>query len=330
MKTILNNLFEHNELSYQQAFETLTQIAEGKFTEVEIASFLTVYNVRNISLNELQGFRDALLELRLKIDLSEFNTIDLCGTGGDGKDTFNISTLSSFIVAGAGYKVAKHGNYGVSSGCGSSNVLEALGYKFTNESDVLKRQISQSGICFLHAPLFHPAMKSVAPVRRAMKVKTFFNMLGPMVNPSRPQQQIVGVYNLELQRLYNYMYQNEKVNYSIIHSLGGYDEVSLTDEVKVITNEKEMVLSPKDFGFETIKPEEIAGGETIKSSTDIFLNVLSGKGTKAQINVVLANSALAIQCFDRTKSISDCISEANESLMSGKAMKSLHKLLEIN
>jgi anthranilate phosphoribosyltransferase len=327
MKQILNNLFEHNELTYHQAFEILTQIAEGKFTEVEIASFLTIYNIRNISINELKGFRDALLELRLKIDLSEFNTIDLCGTGGDGKDTFNISTLSSFVVAGAGYKVAKHGNYGVSSGCGSSNVLEALGYKFTNDSNVLKRQIAQSGICFLHAPLFHPAMKSVAPVRRAMKVKTFFNMLGPMVNPSRPQQQIVGVYSLELQRLYNYMYQHDKINYSIIHSLGGYDEVSLTDEVKVITNEKEMVLSPKDFGFETIKPEEIAGGESIQSSTEIFLNVLSGKGTKAQNNVVLANSALAIQCFDKTKSLSDCIAEANESLMSGKAMKSLKTLL---
>lgn len=329
MKKILNYLFEHNELSYKDSYNILTNIAEGKYSEIEISAFLTVFNMRNIALEELKGFRDALLDLCVKIDLRDFNTIDLCGTGGDGKDTFNISTLASFVVAGAGYKVAKHGNYGVSSGCGSSNVLEYLGYKFTNDNSVLKRQINESNICFLHAPLFHPAMKSVAPVRRQLKIKTFFNMLGPMVNPSRPQNQLVGVYNLDLLRLYNYAYQNNSVNYTILHDLNGYDEVSLTGNYKVISNKTEQIQTPEFFNFSTINANEITGGENVEKSAEIFTNILSGKGTQSHNNVVLANAALAIKTISN-KCIDECLHEAKESLISGKSLKSLKKLIETN
>lgn len=327
MKTILKHLFEHKKLSYDEAYKVLTRIALNDFSESEIASFLTIYNVRNVTIDELSGFRDALLDLCIKTDLSDFDTIDLCGTGGDGKDTFNISTLASLVVAGAGYKVAKHGNYGVSSGCGSSNVLESLGYKFTNDVKVLKRQIEKAGICVLHAPLFHPAMKSVAPVRKQLGLKTFFNMLGPMVNPSRPKYQLTGVYNLELLRLYNYMYQQTDVNYAIIHSIDGYDEVSLTGNFRIASSNSEQLLSPEYFGFETITASEIGGGSTVTESVEIFKKVLNGQGTLAQNNVVIANAALAIKQFNNSKSIEDCIDEAKTSLLGGKALKSLKDLL---
>ena len=235
MKQILNRLINQESISAEEARNVLVNISEGQYNQSQIASFLTVYMMRNITLEELKGFRDALLDLCIPVDISEFNAIDLCGTGGDGKDTFNISTLASFITAGAGVKVAKHGNYGVSSASGSSNVMEALGVKFTNNIDVLKNTIDKAGICVMHAPLFHPAMKNVAPIRRELGVKTFFNMLGPMVNPAFPKNQMVGVFNLELQRLYGYLYQNTDKNYSIVHALDGYDEISLTGKTKIIT-----------------------------------------------------------------------------------------------
>ena len=328
MKEILNELFEHKSLSYEKAKEILTNIGQGKYNQSQIAAFLTVYLMRSITIDELAGFRDALLDLCVKVDLSSFETIDLCGTGGDGKDTFNISTLTSFIVAGAGYKVSKHGNYGVSSGVGSSNMLEYLGYKFTNDPSKIKKAIDKAGICFLHAPLFHPAMKNVGPVRRELKAKTFFNILGPMVNPSFPQNQMVGVYNLEVARLYAYLYQKSDKNFAIIHNLDAYDEVSLTDNFKRITQTSDEILSPDYFGFEKIKPEQIASGGNVEQAAKIFIDILEGKGSDAQTNVVLANAALAIRLMNK-KTIGDCLEEARESLDSGRAHKSLKTLLDL-
>ncbi len=327
MKQILEQLFENKQLSYHTAKETLTNIGQGKYNQSQIAAFLTVYLMRSISIDELAGFRDALLDLCVKIDLSDYNTIDLCGTGGDGKDTFNISTLSAFVVAGAGYKVAKHGNYGVSSGCGSSNVLEFLGYKFTNNQDEIKKSIEQAGICFLHAPLFHPAMKNVGPTRRELQTKTFFNVLGPMVNPSFPKNQIVGVFNLEVARLYAYLYQKSGSNFAIIHSMDGYDEISLTGNFKIISNQKDEILSPEDIGFSKINPELIKSGGSIEEAAKLFINILEGKGTDAQNDVVIANSAFAIQCISKNQNFEDSVNEAKESLVSGKALLSLKKLI---
>jgi anthranilate phosphoribosyltransferase len=285
--------------------------------------------MRSISVEELIGFRDCMHERCLSINLDEFKPVDLCGTGGDGKDTFNISTLASFVAAGAGVKVAKHGNYSVSSTCGSSNVMEHLGYTFTNDADKLKKQIEKSGICFLHAPLFHPAMKEVAPIRRNIGVKTFFNMLGPMVNPSFPKRQVVGVYSLELQRYYKYIYEQENISYRIVHSLDGYDEISLTAAARIIGPAMERVLLPTEVTKSKITPESIAGGKDVAESAGIFTDILEGKGTDAQNKVVIANAALALQCCYPEKTFTETIEMATESLDSGKAKKSLQTLLSI-
>ncbi len=329
MKQLLNRLINHESISGEEAKQVLVNISNGDYNQSQIASFLTVFMMRSITLEELRGFRDALLELCIPIDLNEFNAIDLCGTGGDGKDTFNISTLSSFVTAGAGVNVAKHGNYGVSSACGSSNVMEHLGIKFSNEEDFLKHAIDKAGICVLHAPLFHPAMKNVAPIRRELGVKTFFNMLGPMVNPSFPKNQMVGVFNLELLRLYGYLYQNTDKNYSIVHALDGYDEISLTGKTKVISNHSETMFSPEDLGISTITQDSIFGGNTVDDAAKIFINVINGKGTIPQNNVVCANAGLAIAT---TKQIShkEGFELAKESLLSGKAKKSLDTLIELS
>jgi len=284
--------------------------------------------MRNITVDELEGFRDALLELCIPVDLSDFNTIDLCGTGGDSKNTFNISTASAFVTAGAGIKVAKHGNYGVSSSCGSSNVLEYLGIKFSNNNSFLKKCIEESGICILHAPLFHPAMKNVAPIRKELGLKTFFNMLGPLVNPSNPNNQMVGVYNLELARLYSSILQKTKKNFSIIHSVDGYDEISLTDDVKLFTNNNEQILRPSSFGFKKIEPNSISGGETVTESAEIFMSILSNSSSKEQKNVVAINSGLAISTATGL-SIEDGIKKAKESIESGNAKKVFESLKKI-
>ena len=283
-------MINHEILSKDDAKQILVNIAKGEYNTSQIAAFLTVYMMRSITIDELEGFRDALLELCLAVDLSEFDCIDLCGTGGDGKDTFNISTLASFVTAGTGIKVTKHGNYGVSSKCGSSNVMEFLGIKFSNEADFLKKSIDDAGICVLHAPLFHPAMKNVAPIRRELAVKTFFNMLGPMVNPAFPKNQMVGVFNLELARMYGYLYQNTDKNFTVLHALDGYDEISLTGPTKTISKDSEGMLEPKDFGVEAIAASSIVGGEDVAASAQIFIDILQGKGTKAQNNVVCANA----------------------------------------
>ncbi|PJJ84727.1 anthranilate phosphoribosyltransferase [Mucilaginibacter auburnensis] len=327
MKQILNHLFENKSFTKEQAQEILTAISTGKYNSSQIAAFMTAYCMRNITVNELEGFRDAMLDLCLPVDLGGVEAIDLCGTGGDGKDTFNISTLASFVVAGAGYKVAKHGNYGVSSGCGSSNVMEYLGYSFTSDIDTLKRSIDTANICFLHAPLFHPAMKTVAPIRRELGVKTFFNMLGPMVNPAQPKNQLVGVYNLELARMYAYLYQRSDRSYTILNAIDGYDEVSLTCDFKTFSPEGEKIYSPEGIGFTRIDPIEIIGGSTVDESAEIFTTVLNGNGTEAQNNVVLVNAALAIKTIKKGNTFGDCFYEAEESLMQLKALKSFKTLL---
>ncbi|GAA4271054.1 anthranilate phosphoribosyltransferase [Aquimarina gracilis] len=329
MKNLLNRLINHETISKEEAKSVLVNISKGEYNQSQIASFLTVYMMRSITIEELEGFRDALLELCVAVDLSEYNPIDLCGTGGDGKDTFNISTLSSFVSAGAGIKVTKHGNYGVSSKCGSSNVMEHLGIKFSNDKDFLKRSIDEAGICVLHAPLFHPAMKNVAPIRRELGVKTFFNMLGPMVNPAFPKNQIVGVFNLELARMYGYLYQNTDKNFTIIHALDGYDEISLTGSTKTISNKTEGMLRPVDFGVQTLKQEEIVGGDSVEESAAIFMNILSGKGTEAQNNVVCANAGMAIATVEGLQP-KEGFEKAKESLLSGKGLQALKKVQELS
>lgn len=329
MKQILNRLINHESLTKQEAREVLVAISEAKYNPSQIASFLTVYMMRSVTLEELEGFRDALLDLCLAVDLSDYNTIDLCGTGGDGKNTFNISTLSAFVTAGAGVKVAKHGNYGVSSVSGSSNVMEYMGIKFSNKESFLRKSLDEAGICVLHAPLFHPAMKHVAPIRKELGVKTFFNMLGPMVNPALPKNQLVGVFDLELARIYAYLYQNDSKNYAIVHAMDGYDEISLTGAVKVLTNASETVLQPEDFGVSPVKQSDIYGGESVKDSAQIFMQILDGAGTEAQKNVVCANAGMAISVVEKYSRL-DGFAKAKESLESGKAMQSLVKLQSLS
>ncbi|HNP18559.1 MAG TPA: anthranilate phosphoribosyltransferase [Fulvivirga sp.] len=327
MKDILNKLINHQTLDKGTARQILVDLAQGKFNQSQVAAFLTVYMMRSITVEELAGFRDAMLELCTPLNIGDYDAIDLCGTGGDGKDTFNISTLSSFVVAGAGQYVAKHGNTGVSSVCGSSNLMAHFGYQFTNDEDQLIRSLEEANICFLHAPLFHPAMKNVAPIRKDLGVKTFFNMLGPMVNPSFPSKQLVGVFSLELARLYGYLYQKSDKDFLILHALDGYDEISLTGDFKMITKSGEQMLSPSDLGLAEVKTGEISGGTTIESAAKIFENVLKGEATTAQHNVVTANAGMALYCADSSLSKTDAIAKADESLKSGKALKAFKKLL---
>ena len=329
MKTILNRLINHEQLNKEEAREVLVNISEGKYNTSQIAAFITVYMMRSITVEELAGFRDALLDLCIAVPFEGYNAIDLCGTGGDGKNTFNISTLSSFVAAGAGINVTKHGNYGVSSVSGSSNVMESFGIKFTNDADFLKRCLDEAGICVLHEPLFHPAMKNVGPIRRELGVKTFFNMLGPMVNPAFPENQLVGVFNLELARLYGYLYQDTKKNFTILHSIDGYDEISLTGNTKAIRNTSERMLTAEDFGVHTIKQEDIYGGDTIESSAAIFKKVISGEGTEAQNNVVCANAGMAIATVKNLEPKAG-FELAKESLLSGKGLERLNKLIALS
>jgi anthranilate phosphoribosyltransferase len=329
MKKILQHLFEYKTLSLEQAKEVLINISKGVYNEHEVTSFMTVYLMRSITIEELQGFRDALLELCIKVDLSAYKPLDIVGTGGDGKNTFNISTLSCFIVAGAGQKVAKHGNYGVTSTSGASNVMETLGYKFKNSETALQKEVEEANICFLHAPLFHPALKAVGPIRRNLGVRTFFNMLGPMVNPANPAYQLVGVYNLEMARIYNYLLQQTGKPFTIIHSLDGYDEISLTDDTKVITNSGERVLTPEQIGKRSVLPEDIYGGSSVDEAAAVFLKILKREGSWAQNAVVLANAAMALQCTGSYTTYDDAYNAAIESLDNGKAHECFQKLLSL-
>jgi anthranilate phosphoribosyltransferase len=329
MKKILQLLFEHKTLDRATAKEVLVNIGKGIYNEHEVTAFMTVYLMRSITIEELQGFRDALLELCVPVDLKEFETIDIVGTGGDGKNTFNISTLSCFIVAGTGQKVAKHGNYGASSISGASNVMEILGYKFKNNNDGLKKEMEEANICFLHAPLFHPALKTVGPIRKNLGMRTFFNMLGPMVNPANPNFQLVGVFNLEMARIYNYLLQQAGKAFTIIHSLDGYDEISLTNDTKVITNEGEKIMTPEQLGKRSVSQQDIYGGNSTEEAAKIFKTILEGKGSWSQNAVVLANAAMALHCTGKYKTYDDAYAAAVESLESGKANQSLQKLISL-
>jgi anthranilate phosphoribosyltransferase len=329
MKKILQYLFEYKTLSRERAKEILVNMSRGQYNESEMSAFITVFLMRSITIEELQGFSDALLELCVKVDLGGYQVMDIVGTGGDGKNTFNISTLSCFIVAGAGQKVAKHGNYGATSISGASNVMEQLGYTFKNDSDRLKKELDTANICFLHAPLFHPALKIVGPIRKNLGVRTFFNMLGPMVNPASPAYQLVGVYNLEMARIYNYLLQQTGKTFTIIHSLDGYDEISLTNDTKVITNEGEKVMTPEQLGKRMVTAEDIYGGNTVEEAAKIFKKIIKGEGSWAQNAVVLANAAMALQCTGNFKNYEDAYSAAVDSLESGKANQSLQTLISL-
>lgn len=329
MKKILQILFEHKTLSREKAREVLVNIGKGVYNEHEVTAFMTVYLMRSITIDELQGFRDALLELCVPVDLKGFETIDIVGTGGDGKDTFNISTLSCFIVAGTGQKVAKHGNYGASSISGASNVMEQLGYTFKNNSDKLKKEVEEANICFLHAPMFHPALKTVGPIRKNLGMRTFFNMLGPMVNPAGPSFQLVGVFNLEMARVYNYLLQQSGKPFTIIHSLDGYDEISLTNDTKVITREGEKIMTPEQLGKRMVSAADIHGGRTVEEAAKIFSQIIKGEGSWAQNAVVLANAAMALHCTGSYNSYEDAYRAAVHSLESGKANQCLQKLIAL-
>ncbi len=326
MKEILSELIEHRSLSKDTARQVLVELASGKHNPSQMSAFMTVYMMRAITIDELQGFRDAMLELCVPIRFDE-PVMDVCGTGGDGKNTFNISTLSSFIVAAAGQPVSKHGNVGVSSICGSSNLLQHFGYEFTNNVDELRKSLDRANIFFMHAPLFHPAMKNVGPIRKELGVKTFFNMLGPMVNPAFPPRQLVGVFSLELARQYGYLYQNSKKDFVVLHDLQGYDEISLTGPFKIFTNSGEKILEPSDLGLPQVRADELSGGETIEESASIFLNILEGKGTEAQNAVVIANAGMALYTGHQKEGIKSAIDKARESLVSGKALSTFKKLL---
>ncbi len=329
MKDTLNYLFEHKILSREKAKEILIQIGSGQFSEPEIASFLTVFLMRKITSQELAGFRDALLDLCIPVNLNDYNTVDVCGTGGDEKNTFNISTLTAFIIAGAGIKVVKHGNYGVSSACGSSNILEHYGYKFSNDENKLKNEIEKANICYFHAPVFHPAMKTVGPVRKGLKVKTFFNILGPMVNPARPKNQLIGVFNEEVMKLYNDVYSTTDTNYLIVYSMDGYDEISLTGDFRYVSNDTDAIMSPQDLKLKKVMHENLFGGNSVEEAAGIFNDILNGNGTEAHNNVVIANAAMGLKCCFRGKSIEECISDAKESLFSKKALNTMKKLIDI-
>ena len=329
MKAILNKLYNHERLSKSEAKKILIDIASEKYNEAHLASFMTVFMMRPITVDELSGFRDALKELSIKVDLSDYNTIDIVGTGGDGKDTFNISTLTSFIVAGTGQKVAKHGNYSVSSQSGSSDMLESFGYKFTNDEGVLREHLEKANICFLHAPKFHPAMKAVSPTRKALALKTFFNMLGPLVNPSSPKNHMLGTFNLEIARLYNYILQEEDINFGIIHGLDGYDEISLTSGFKFFSKKGEQIINPEDLGQKRIQQTEIFGGNSVTDAAKIFKTIIEGKGTEAQNNVVLTNAAFALTIVDESKPFETAFAEAKDSLFGMRAKQTLEKLVSL-
>jgi anthranilate phosphoribosyltransferase len=330
MKRLLEKLFEQKTLNKEEAKSLLSNITEGTANDAQIVAAITALKMRSITSQELNGFREILIEKSVKVNLDSSNAIDVCGTGGDSKNTFNISTLAAIVIAGAGYRVIKHGNYGVSSLVGSSTILENYGYRFTVNEDVLGEQLAEKNLCFLHAPLFHPALKKVAPIRKELASRTFFNFLGPLVNPVQPEFQLTGVYNLQLMRVYKEILAKERANFKIVHSLDGYDEVSLTGPFKIAASKEEHILYPKDLGQNKLNENELFGGNTVKESLRMFAHILKGKGTKAQNNVVAVNAALGIQCFDREKSFTEAFEEALDTLLSGQAKKNIDAVVKIS
>ena len=330
MNRILSKLFEHKSLSRAEARDIMLNIADGKYNDNQLSAFMTVFLMRSITPDELTGFRDAILQRRVAVDFGDVDAIDIVGTGGDGKNTFNISTASCFVVAGAGRKVVKHGNYGASSVSGASNVLEQHGVKFSADPDRLLRSLEGSGVSFLHAPFFSPALKSVGPVRRSLKMRTFFNMLGPLVNPTLPRNQLLGVYNLKLMRLYRYIAQNEGINCTIVHSLDGYDEISLTSPFKVANNTSETLMEASDLGLEGGRQEDLFGGDTVEEASAVFDDVLAGRASLPKKNCVIANAAFAIRTLEPSLPLARCVAEARESLESGAALDRFRRFVELN
>ena len=330
MKHLLYKLFEHNKLDREESREVLLRMVNGEYNDSQIAAFVTVFLMRSITIDELAGFRDALLEMRVPVDLSEYDAVDIVGTGGDNKNTFNISTAACFTVAGAGYKVVKHGNYGFSSISGASDVIERHGVKFTDEIGKMRHSLDECNIAYLHAQYFSPALKRVAPVRKDIGVRTFFNMLGPLVNPALPRRQMLGVYNLKLARLYYYLYQQTGIDFAIVNSLDGYDEISLTSDFKVLSNKEEAIYTPQQLGFRQARESDLYGGQTIDEAVKIFDNVLSNSASEAQKNAVVVNAAFALRIIREDLSIEEAITQAKESLESGKAEKAFRKFVELN
>ncbi len=330
MKTILEKLYQHATLSTTEAHDVLSNIAEKKYPDVQVAALLAVFGMRPVTVEELLGFRQTLVERALPIDLSAYSAIDIVGTGGDGKNTFNISTCSCFVVAGAGYKVAKHGNYGASSVSGASTVLELHGVKFTNDADTLRRSIERSGVAYLHAPLFHPALAAVGPVRRALGVKTIFNLLGPLVNPCHPAYQLLGVANLSQMRLYTQTLQRLGIGFTVVNSLDGYDEVSLTSDFKLMTNRFENICSPAQLEMPKATPDLLSGGNTPQEAAAIFDAVLKNTALPDQRNCIKANAALAIRTISPEKVKKECLEEAEASLAGGRAYECFKRFVEVN
>jgi len=328
MKEILQYLFNHHTLSKSQAKAIMIEVAQNKFNATEVTAFISIFLMRNITLHELEGFREALLQMAVPLDLDASDAIDIVGTGGDGKNTINISTLASFVIAGAGQKVIKHGNYGASTVTGASNLLEELGYQFKNNSEELNEDLQKANICFLHAPYFHPALKSVVALRKSLGLRTFFNLLGPLVNPAKPQYSMIGVYNLEIARIYQYLLQKDEKNFILVHGMDGYDEISLTQDSKIITKNGEKIYSPEELGFSTIAPESIEAGKSTQETAKIFMDILSGKGTEQQNSVVFANAAVALYHTNKFGTYDDCLLMVQESLLGGKALKSLDLILK--
>jgi anthranilate phosphoribosyltransferase len=326
MKKLLGNLISSSHLTTEESREAIVLIGSGEVNAAQIAAFLMGIQQKGISVDELKGFREGMLELAIPIDLSAFDPMDVCGTGGDGKDTFNISTTSAFVVAGAGQNVAKHGNHGVSSPVGSSTVLEHLGVKFTNDVDFLRSKIEKAGICYLHAPLFHPAMRFVGPIRKELGIKTFFNILGPLMNPAKVQKQLSGVFDINTFELYKNLFLSSGTKFGVLHALDGYDEVSLTGDFRFANGQSDDLLSPSNFNFERINPQELSGGETLEESGKIMINILKNQGSKAQTDTVLINAAIALSVARDIK-IEEGIAQAKESLESGKAFQSLELLV---
>lgn len=330
MKQYLNQLIEGESLSREQAHDILLGITRQAYNDCQIAALLMVIQSRGVTVDELLGLRDGLIETGRHIDLDGYNTLDIVGTGGDGKNTFNISTCAAFVIAGAGYKVSKHGNGASTSVSGASTVLELHGAKFSADPDVLRRSLDEAGICYFHAPLFAYGMKFVGPVRRALGVPTCFNLLGPLVNPCQPRNSLHGTATQAQQRLYVRAHQRIGDNYGVLTSYDGYDEISLTSGFKLVTPHFEKVFTPKDLGLNYVEPKDIYGGETPQEASRIFDAVLTGTATEEQRNVVLANAACGISVIDRNLSVEESIAICRESLDSGRALASFKRFLAIN
>lgn len=330
MKEILLRLFAYEELSSSEACSLMLGVTNGDYNDAQLASLLTVFQMRGVTVPELVGFRRALLSTRVPVDLSDYAPIDIVGTGGDGKNTFNISTCACFVVAAAGYTVAKHGNYGATSVSGASNVMEQHGVRFTADEARLRRSVEGCGVAYLHAPLFNPAMKHVASVRRSLQVRTLFNLLGPLINPCCPPYQLLGVADLAQMRLYTLTLQELGVGFAVVNNLDGYDEISLTDEFKVMTNRYETIYRPSDLGFALAPQEALSGGATPEEAAHIFDAVLQGRATQAQTDCVLINASFAIQARHPQRPIDECVAVAHEALASGKAWKTFCRFVELN